>query len=126
LADNSRTFEQNFADFQSRYRARRQAMDKSLGTAMAKVRLGMVEAARKVAAAHGVSLIIPRAQVLVADDKLSLTKDIIVLMDKNLPRVDFPPPVIEVEGGQGGTATEPRTPVSPTPVSPGGTHKNGP
>jgi hypothetical protein len=42
-------------------------------------------------------MVLPRSQVVLFDDKMNLTKEIIAAMDKKLPHVDFPAPKVEVE-----------------------------
>ena len=62
-----------------------------------------------VAQVHGANIILPRGQVVLFDDKMNLTKEIIALMDKALPAVDFPAPQIEAEPQQ------PQQPAQPQP-----------
>jgi len=97
LAEKARAFEASVADYQRREQARHRAFEKSYNTAMSKVQQAMYEATGKAAQAHGANIILPRGQVVLFDDKMNLTKEIIGLMDKALPTVDFPAPQIEVE-----------------------------
>ena len=100
LAEKARAFDAGVADYQRKEAARRRAFEKSYNAAMAKVQQAMYEATGKVAQAHGANIILPRGQVVLFDDKMNLTKEIIALMDKALPTVDFPAPQIEVEPAQ--------------------------
>jgi len=100
LAEKARAFDASVADYQRREAARRRAFEKSYNTAMAKVQQAMYEATGKVAQVHGANIILPRGQVVLFDDKMNLTKEIIALMDKALPAVDFPAPQIEAEPQQ--------------------------
>jgi len=95
LADKARAFDASVAEYQRRELARRRAFEKSFNIAMTKVQQAMFEATREVAMAHGANVILPRGQVLLFDDKMNMTKEIIALMDKALPSVEFPPPVVE-------------------------------
>jgi len=100
LAEKARTFDASVADYQRRDLARRRALEKSFSQAMGKLQQAMFEATRKVATAHGANIILPRGQVVLFDDKMNMTKEIIALMDKALPTVDVPPPQIETEPAQ--------------------------
>lgn len=100
LAEKARAFDSSVADYQRILQARRRAFEKSYNTAMAKVQQAMVDATAKAAQAHGANVILPRGQVVLFDDKMNLTKEIVALMDKALPVVDFPAPQIEAETPQ--------------------------
>ena len=107
LGEKARAFDASVADYQRKEAARRRAFEKSYNTAMAKVQQAMVDATAKAAQAHGANVILPRGQVVLFDDKMNLTKEIIAMMDKALPTVDFPSPQIE--------GTVPPAPAVPTP-----------
>jgi Skp family chaperone for outer membrane proteins len=100
LAEKARAFDASVAEYQKRELARRRAFEKSFNIAMTKVQQAMFEATRQVAMTHGANVILPRGQVLLFDDKMNMTKEIIALMDKALPTADFPPPVLEGEAAQ--------------------------
>ncbi len=105
FAEKARAFEASAADFQRKGMARRRAFDKSVSAAMGQVQKAMLEASQQVAQAHGVTVLLPRNQVLLFDDKMNITKEIVAVMDKKLTHVDFPPPKVEAEmapGAQGG------------------------
>lgn len=110
LTEKARAFDLSVADFQRKDQARRQALEKSFNLAMGKVQQAMFEATRKVATEHGANIILPRGQVLLFDDKMNMTKEIVALMDKALPTVDFPQPVIEP-----GAAPQQQPPAQATP-----------
>lgn len=109
LTEKARAFDLSVAEFQRKDQARRHALEKSFNAAMGKVQQAMYEATRKVATEHGANIILPRGQVLLFDDKMNMTKEIVALMDKALPSVDFPTPQIELDPAQ----TQP--PAQPTP-----------
>jgi len=100
LAEKARAFDASVADYQRMVQSRRRAFEKSYNTAMAKVQQAMVDATAKAAQAHGANVILPRGQVVLFDDKMNLTKEIVALMDKALPTVDFPAPQIDAETPQ--------------------------
>jgi len=100
LAEKARAFDLSVAEFQRKDQARRQALEKSFNQAMGKIQQAMFEATRKVATEHGANIILPRGQVLLFDDKMNMTKEIIALMDKALPTVDFPTPQIVPDQAQ--------------------------
>jgi Skp family chaperone for outer membrane proteins len=97
FAEKARAFDANVAEFQRKGLARRRAFDKSFNTAMGQVQQGMLEATQQVATNHGATMVLPRSQVVLFDDKMNITKEIIVVMDKKLPHVDFPAPKVEAE-----------------------------
>lgn len=100
LTEKARAFDLSVAEFQRKDQARRHALEKSFNLAMGKVQQAMYEATRKVATEHGANIILPRGQVLLFDDKMNMTKEIVALMDKALPSVDFPTPQIELDPAQ--------------------------
>lgn len=110
LTEKARAFDLSVADFQRKDQARRRALEKSFNQAMTKVQQAMYEATRKVATEHGANIILPRGQVLLFDDKMNMTKEIVTLMDKALPTVDFPPPQIEADPVQPLPSTTPTPP----------------
>jgi hypothetical protein len=75
---------------------------------MSKVQKAMIDATGKAAQAHGANVILPRGQVVLFDDKMNLTKEIVALMDKELPTVDFPPPQLDADPAQAGAAVAPK------------------
>jgi len=108
LAEKARAFDASVADYQRKVMARRQGFEKSYNTAMGKVQQAMIDATGKAAQAHGANVILPRGQVVLFDDKMNLTKEIIAQMDKDLPAVDFPAPQIEGEAPQATPAPPPK------------------
>lgn len=103
FAEKARAFDASVADFQRKGLARRRAFDKSFNTAMGQVQQAMLEATQQVASTHGATVVLPRSQVMLFDDKMNITKEIIVAMDKKLPHVDFPAPKVEPETAPGGS-----------------------
>jgi Skp family chaperone for outer membrane proteins len=108
LAEKARAFDASVAEYQRKEVARRRAFEKSFNTAMAKVQKAMIDATDKAATAHGANIVLPRGQVVLFDPKMNLTGEIIALMDKALPTVDFPAPQIEAETPQPAQAPAPK------------------
>jgi Skp family chaperone for outer membrane proteins len=102
FAEKARSFDASVAEFQRKGMARRKALDKSYNTAMSQVQQAMLEATQQIAANHGATMVLPRSQVVFFDDKMNITKEIIVAMDKKLPHVDFPTPKVEAETATSG------------------------
>ncbi len=97
FAEKARAFENSFGDYQRKVNARRQAFSKSVSIAMGHVQQAMLEATQQVTVARGANIVLPRTQVMLFDDKMNATKDIIAVMDKKLTHVDFPAPKVEPE-----------------------------
>jgi Skp family chaperone for outer membrane proteins len=95
LAEKARAFDTSYAEYQRRKLARVRAFEKSLNQAMSKIQQAMYEATGKAAGDHGANVILPRGQVVLFDDKMNLTKEIIAYMNAALPTVDFPVPQLE-------------------------------
>ena len=108
FTEKARAFDNSVADYQRKKLARVRAFEKSFNQAMNKVQQAMVEATGKAAGEHGANIILPRGQVVLFDDKMNLTKEIIAMMDKALPTVDFPSP--QIEGASPPAATVPTPP----------------
>ncbi len=102
FAEKARAFDGSVAEFQRKGLARRKAFDKSFNTAMGQVQQAMLEATQQIAASHGATMVLPRSQVILFDDKMNITKEIIVAMDRKLPHVDFPAPKVEAENAPSG------------------------
>lgn len=105
FAEKARSFDASVAEFQRKGLARRRAFDKSFNTAMGHVQQAMLEATQQVASSHGATVVLPRSQVVLFDDKMNLTKEIIVAMDKKLSHVDFPAPKVEAESAAPGAGS---------------------
>jgi outer membrane protein len=95
LAEKARAFDTSYAEYQRKKLARVRAFEKSLNQAMSKVQQAMYEATGKAAGDHGANVILPRGQVVLFDDKMNLTKEIVTYMNAALPTVDFPAPQLD-------------------------------
>jgi Skp family chaperone for outer membrane proteins len=107
FAEKARAFDQSVQEFQKEGMARRRALDKSLNTAMGQVQQAMLAATQQVASSHGANMVLPRSQVVLFDDKMNLTKEIIAAMDKKLPHVELPTPKIELDADSSAGASAP-------------------
>lgn len=104
FAEKARGFEASVNTFKNMNFAREKAFQKSFNVAMGQVQKAMLESTKEVAQAHGANVVLPRTQVMMFDDKMNMTKEIITVMDKKLSHVDFPAPKVEIENGSGAPA----------------------
>ena len=108
FSDRVKEFEAKVGQYKNRSFAREKAFQKSYSTAMSQLQKGMLESAQEVAQAHGFTMVLPRTQVVLFDDKMNITKDVVTAMDKKVPHVEFPAPKLEMEAapaaGQSGAA----------------------
>jgi Skp family chaperone for outer membrane proteins len=95
FAEKARAFEESFGAFQRKNAMRHRAFDVSMNAAMGKVQQAMLNATQHVATARGVTVVLPRSQVMLFDEKMNITKEIIAEMDKVVSYVDFPAPKLE-------------------------------
>lgn len=99
FAEKVRAFDASVADFQRKGLLRRRALDKSYGVAMGQVQDAMVDTIRNVATARKANVVLPRAQVILFDDGMNISKEVIEALNKRLPHVDVPAPKVESDGG---------------------------
>lgn len=97
FSERVKEFETKVGEYKARSFAREKAFQKSYNAAMSLLQKGMLESAQEVAQSHAFTMVLPRTQVILFDDKMNITKDVIVAMDKKLPHVDFPTPKVELE-----------------------------
>jgi Skp family chaperone for outer membrane proteins len=107
LSERVHAFDASVAEYQRKDLARRRAYEKSFNSAMSRVQLAMNNALAQYAETHGINIVLPNGQVLLFDKKMGITKDIIALMDKAQPTVDFPPPQLEQDPAALGTTPAP-------------------
>jgi len=103
FAEKARAFDGSLAEFQRKLLNRRRALDRSSGIGMAKVQAKLYDITRDVASLHGANVVLPKSVVLMYDEKLNITEEVLVRMDKELPRVDVPAPKLE-DDAPGGDA----------------------
>lgn len=130
FAEKARAFDQKAGEVQRAELKRRQAFEKSFNAAILKVQQAMIDATRDVATAHNADVVVRSQALLFYNTNWDVTSEVIDLMNKRLPKVDFPPPKIEpdaagVSGAQdAGTASakdnkdkkpKPQLQLSPSP-----------
>jgi Skp family chaperone for outer membrane proteins len=93
---------------------RRQAFDKSANLAGQKLYQGMLESSRDIASAHNADIVMRSQALLFFNTQLDVTNEVIDLMNKRLPKVEFPPPKIEADAPAGGPAAAPTDQPKPT------------
>ena len=120
FAAKARAFDTNVREAQRKSFLRRQAFDRSVNTAMAKVQEGMIKATDEVATTHGITVVLVKQTVVLFDPKLDITKDVLADMDKTAPHVDFPVPQISREQAGG----EPQERGMTQPMPSGGLNLN--
>jgi|GEM_PF-1226112 len=99
--EKARAFEQSFGEFERKVLVRRRALEKSFAIAMGQVERAMFESTAQVAGAHGINMVLPRSQVMLFADNMNLTKDVIDVLNKKLPKVDMPTPQLESDAPAG-------------------------
>lgn len=97
--DKARAFEQSASEFERKVMIRRRALDKASAIAMGQVERAMLETTAQVAGTHNVNVVLPRTQVILFADAMNISKEVIDALNKKLPKVDMPAPVLEGENG---------------------------
>jgi Skp family chaperone for outer membrane proteins len=106
LADKYRGFEQRVAESRHKLLLRRQALEEALAIARGQIEKAIHDAAYKIASERGATMVVPKSQVLLFDEKINITKEVLEAMNESLPRVDVPTPRIPVEGAPTGASTK--------------------
>src|SRR5208282_1720677 len=91
---------------------RNQAFQKSANLAGQKLYQGMLESSRDVASSHNADIVMRSQALLFFNTQLDVTNQVIDLLNKRLPKVDFPAPKIEAEASAGAMA-QPANPDQP-------------
>jgi Skp family chaperone for outer membrane proteins len=104
FAAKAQEFDRSVREQQLKSQARGQAFEKSFNAAMTKVQDQMIRATGEIASQRGATMVMSRQALLMLDDRMDITKDIIVVMDKRLSSVDFPEPKVEMPSAQSGPA----------------------
>jgi Skp family chaperone for outer membrane proteins len=82
-----RSFEERVAEVQREAQERRQALDRALDRANRQVRAIMLAEVAQLASDHGLSIILPKEQVVMVDNRLDLTDTVKARVDARLPTV---------------------------------------
>jgi len=87
FAERRRAFEQQVSESQRYMAARKHQLDLAFADGMHQVELSLNGILKEIAAERGLNIIIPKNQLLLADEGLDITEDVKQRLDKKLPRV---------------------------------------
>jgi Skp family chaperone for outer membrane proteins len=106
FVEKVQAFESTVAEFQKKNMAQRQALEKSFNTSMNRIQEEMIEIAKQIAAKYGITMVMQRSQVIVLDESLDITKELIGIINKKLPHVDFSAPKVDAESVPSNTGSK--------------------
>jgi Skp family chaperone for outer membrane proteins len=89
LEQRRRDLEQRYNDVRRQTEERRAVLQEATQTAMNQLRQEMGTAIAEVMKANGIELTLPRSAVLVFDDKLDITGDVLATLNKRFPKVNL-------------------------------------
>ncbi|WP_185961223.1 OmpH family outer membrane protein [Telmatospirillum sp. J64-1] len=92
FAEKARAFEQQAGSFQRRVNERREALERSFGTAMNQVQDGLIKVMDEIATQKGANMILFRSQTFLFDPAMDATDLAIERLNATLPSVAFPTP----------------------------------
>lgn len=95
--ERARAFNEEVAAFQRRYQAAIRALEKSTATALNELQKVTIEATSEVASEMGAGLVLHKQNVFLHDERMDVTDMVIERVNKRLPAVAFPVPVVEGE-----------------------------
>ncbi|MEA4839194.1 MAG: OmpH family outer membrane protein [Rhodospirillaceae bacterium] len=95
MIERARAFDADVAAFRREAEMKGRALDKSYGAAMEKINKALIETVGEVAQAHGANVVLPRTQVMLYDEKMNVTKEVIEGLNKRLADVTVPAPQVE-------------------------------
>jgi Skp family chaperone for outer membrane proteins len=81
--------EQRYNDVRRQTEERRALLQEATKTAMSQLRQEMGTAIAEVMKAKGVELTLPRSAVLIFDNRLDITAEVVQLLNKRLPKVEL-------------------------------------
>ncbi len=90
LEKRRRDLEKRFAEVRKQTEERRQILNKALKAAMDTLRKEMSFAVAEVMKAKGVEMTLPRRAVLVFDDRLNISDEVLAVLNKRLPELKLP------------------------------------
>lgn len=99
MIERARAFDGDVAAFRREAEMKGRALDKSYGSAMEKINKALIETVGEVAQAHGANVVLPRTQVMLYDEKMNVTKEVIEGLNQRLPDVTVPAPQVEAAPG---------------------------
>ena len=92
FAQERRKFEQRVVEVQRLVQQRRQELGKAQSDAMVKVELKLNEIINKMAEDRKIDLVLKRSQTIMVARSLEITKDVLEVLDKTLPKVEVAKP----------------------------------
>lgn len=93
--DRARAFNEEVAAFQRRYQAAIRALEKSTAAAHSELQKVTIETTSEVASELGAGLVLHKQNVFLHDERMDVTDKVIERINKRLPTVNFPAPVVE-------------------------------
>lgn len=90
LEQKRRELEQRFNDVRRQTEERRALLQEAMNDAMNQLRKEMGVAIAEVMKAKGVELTLPRSAVLVFDNRLDVTAEVLAELNKRLPKISLP------------------------------------
>jgi len=90
FAEERRKFEQRLVEVQRKVQERRQTLDRAFNNAMRAVENKLSKIVTRLAEKKKLGLIFRRDQTVLAVDELSITKDALVILDKEMPTHNIP------------------------------------
>ena len=92
FAQERRKFEQRVVEVQRLVQQRRQELGKAQSDAMVKVELKLNDIINKMAEDRKIDLVLKRSQTIMVARSLEITKDVLEVLDKTLPKVEVAKP----------------------------------
>lgn len=89
LEQRRRELEQRYNDVRRQTEERRALLQEATKAAMSQLRQEMGTAIAEVMKAKGVELTLPRSAVLIFDNRLDITAEVVQLLNKRLPKVEL-------------------------------------
>jgi Skp family chaperone for outer membrane proteins len=87
FAKKKQAFESDVLEARKLVQKRRQALEQSAGAALAQVRTEIVKLTADIATKQGYSLVLTRQNVVIAQDSMDITDEVLAELDKNMSKV---------------------------------------
>lgn len=91
FANRRNAYEQSARKAQVDFQQRKRQLDNAYGKAMRTIQQSLVVAAAKIAEERKFDIVLPKSLVLLADQKLDITGEVLRRIDKSLPSVKLEP-----------------------------------
>lgn len=105
MEQRRRQLERRFADARRQAEDRQAVVNRGVNEAMGKLREAMAVSVADVMKNHGVTMVLPRSAVLVFDENLNLTREVIEVLNRRLPD-------LRANLGDGAAAPSPSAPAA--------------